>query len=131
MVKCIEREHVIKMLIQVQESWLKPKTLPNQFYMIVLSYFFSSTSAGWLSTNCCCGCISVRSGCIILGWLGVIGGIVGIGGYFFNSNYYIEQLAAHNIPPGWGLAACGKWHGIKLNSLKTLHFHRIFFSYSD
>lgn len=63
---------------------------------------------GWLDTDHCCCCISVRTGGIIMGWFGVIGGVLGIIAYAIKWDAYLNQLAVQKISPEGGLAMCGK-----------------------
>lgn len=94
-----------------------------------------SFKMGWLTTDSCCCCISVRSGGLILGILGLLSGIFGIFGYIAKSDIYINQLAEHNISPAWGLAASGEWKWyfivfIQPSNVKFWYFIRNFV-YSD
>lgn len=54
---------------------------------------------GWLTTNTCCGCFSVRTGGIILGWFGAISGALAMLFYAMKWDAYLNLLAQQKISP--------------------------------
>lgn len=91
-----------------------PKSIWFNYFnscLIVLSpiyLIFSSHKMGWLQTDQCCCCIRVRTGGILLGWLGVIFGLLGVIAYAIRWEPYLNQLAAQKLTPEVSLAISGK-----------------------
>lgn len=63
---------------------------------------------GWLQTDQCCCCFRVRTGGILLGWIGVIFGLLGVIAYAFKWQAYLDQLAVQKISPETSLVISGK-----------------------
>lgn len=81
--------------------------------IVVVILFFEFISIpvramGCLTTKSCFGCFSLRTGGILMGWLGIISGGLGILCLLIKLDIYMRMIAAQNISPVASFIACGK-----------------------